>query len=366
MTTPPTFPQDIFPEDRIDPTAGTKETEYHVERTLGVIGHVRGIAKKRHWRYLRQEGVPAREAFVKIREFYELPENAPVVCLKDDWAVWAGEGEPSGPAFEQEPHYGTFPDEETLETRNGHSAVDPILAEVLKNAPPGTVLSAGDEKVVIAIEAGEREAALKEAANAKHAKKIDETLQETWAYSTKDIADHSAMRARYGARADAPIVTDQSGDIAAIWLGKGAPPRAAFPNPEIDAMSRRLAAHGFVSSKPTNGFVEEARRLSEGVREGRLCPVCGEPKGSVLRPGVSCTGESHPNALDYTAPPDVSPHVPSAALNDMGLKIYRLSRNVLFTVPFREYLLKVSDSLHAEAARMELAKVRKNFDSRNG
>lgn len=406
------LPEEIFPEDKIDPTAGTKENEYHVERTLGVVGHVRTIAKKRQWRYLVQEGVRPAEAMQKIRDFYQLPESALVVYQGDTWAVWSGEGEPSSKAFEPEtlpeatpapllrdgigfdvtaldsareyraawplnsgPVHGTFPDEETLETRNGHSPVDPVLAEVAKNAPPGTVLESTQAEILKAT--AENGVQHGWSTNVSDNELRDtKGFTDTWAYSTKTdhLADPASMRARFKTRPDAPIET--RGDIAAVWLGEGAPPRAAFP--EIGSQPK---------PPPPNGIDKNGRLIpvpsgsfsSGGATDGSTCSVCGEPLGSVLRPGYSCMGPFHTKAtspgitqltgdLDTraTKPVEVSPHVPSAALNDMGLKIYGLSKNPLFSKDFREYLVRVSDSLHAEAARIELAKVRKNFDSRNG
>jgi hypothetical protein len=284
-----TFPDEIFPEDKIDPTVAGKDAEMSVEQTLGIVGHVKTSTKKRkNWRYLRQDVSDNLEAAeTNIREFYGLPSSATVVHRGSEWAVWAAAGDPTSEAFEPEP-------ESKPESH-------PILSEVLKNAPSGTALE---------IEAGARDAAFGEA----NAKKIDEKLRETWAYSTNNVEDLVAMRERYGAGPDAPVEMHTKGDIAAIWLGKGPPTRPAFPG-ESSVPAK--------VSQSTNG-----------------------------------------NGASSVIPVKVSPFAPAAALNDMGIKFYALSKEPLFTDGFRKFLLQVSDSLHAEAARMELSKVRQTFDGR--
>lgn len=338
-----TFPDEIFPEDKIDPTV-SKDVKMSVEETLGVMGHVKAMTRKRkkNWRFLVQEDVSANDldgAANKIREFYELPKSAPVAHQGNVWAVWAGEGGPTAAAFESEP--------EPLAVAYAGPAVEfeadqTLLAEVLKNAPPGTIVGEGDHAKTVAMLEAKR-------------------LRETWAYSTKDIADQASMRERFQVRYDAPIELDPNGgDVAAIWLGKGAPTRPAFPD---------VAQLKSDVTKP-NGVVPPGAFSSGGARDGSLCSVCGEPAGSVLRHGHSCTGTSHTSHASEVAPDDlpkpvrVSPFVPSAALNDMGLKLYGMSKEPVFNETFRKFLLQVSDSLHAEAARIELTKVRKSFDGR--
>jgi hypothetical protein len=94
-----TLPTDIFPEDKIDPTV-KKQNEMSVEDTLGIIGHLRRATKNRSlWRYLVVSGEEDGAAHVRVT--YDLPATAPVAHKGQEWAVWAGEGAPSCPAFEE-------------------------------------------------------------------------------------------------------------------------------------------------------------------------------------------------------------------------------------------------------------------------
>lgn len=294
------FPEDIFPEDKKDPTAGAKEPEYHVERTLGVMGHVRTIAKKRKWLFLQIEAGSTKAGEVShIREFYKLP-NAPVTHQNGMWAIWSGEGEPTVEAFP-----------ETDEN------------EMAAAASPGTVVATQ--------EAADLKATMDEVAKRKAGTLILDEANETWAYTSNTSSPIGEIRRRFKAGASAPFEVHPSGDIAAVWLGKGAPARPAFP--------------------------AEAGRIPNGhpaISNGHAAPVT---------PGITqLDGTLEAPATPAVKPVSVSPFAPGNALNEMGLKLYGMSKEEVFSDDFRAFLKRCSDSLHAEAARFDVAKVRASFD----
>jgi len=345
---------EIFPEDKLDPTAGTKEQEYHVERTLGVIGHVRSIAKKRKWQYLKIEAVEAvADPAAHVRSFYKLPETAVVAHKEDTWAVWSGEGEPTDEAFPEYEAIDEGPGSEFLKGLQARLKIEKSAAEYTKPSEPpreGSVALAGgsglndhlddpgrNRDFAAEGERSSRNAAYKRAESDAAYEASVKTDQEAWAYSTVDISNHDAMRLRYKTRENAPIATHPSMDIAAIWLGKGTPTRPAFPDVQPAP-----------SGLKTNG--------------GPL------PNGTSLKDFTPITPHvTHPNPTndrDLPAPPKVSPHVPSAPLNELAIKLYYLSKEPLYTAEFRAWALRVSDSLHAEAARIELNAMRSKLDAR--
>jgi hypothetical protein len=288
-----TLPIDIFPEDTTDPTVDPKKFDMSVEETLGIVGHVRAATRKRPaWRKLKIEHADPRleGGNVTPKELicrtYELPETAPIVRQDDIWAVWAGDGEPTCPAFDQE-------EEETV------SPVQ-VRAQVDRNV-----------ETVAMLEAGERTIALDEASRKANAERINSALKETWAYSTKDIGDHVALRSRHRAKPGAIIEKHPNGDIEAIWLGIGSPSRPAFP----ELRAREPAPMPFQD--------------------------------------VNANGNSRVKVSS----------VPETTLHDMGLKLYGLSQEQVFSEKTRSILLRISDELHAEASKIETARVRKNFDS---
>ena len=59
-----TFPSEIFPEDKTDPTV-KKQNEMSIEDTLGIIGHVKRATRKRSWRYFVVQ--PGEDGAAKVR-----------------------------------------------------------------------------------------------------------------------------------------------------------------------------------------------------------------------------------------------------------------------------------------------------------
>jgi hypothetical protein len=297
----------IFPENTLDPTAGTKEQEYHVERTLGVMGHIRGIARKRKWLFL-QIGDEIDSKVSYIRDFYKLP-TAPVTHKNGLWAIWSGDGEPTSEAFAEVGE----------------------LDEMVAAAPPGTFMVAIQE-------AADLKSTMDEVAKRKAGTPILDAANETWAY-TSNIPEYVSddpvgafrkIRHRYKAARgdDAPVEIHPSGDIAAVWLGKGTPARPAFP--------------GTQPLPKTNGHTALVDAPPVGVPIGEL------------------------DAPPPVKPIPVSPFAPGNALNKMGLELYGMSKEEVFSEEFRGYLRRVSDSMHAEAARFDLMKVRAGFDRTYG
>jgi hypothetical protein len=339
---------EIFPEDKIDPTAGAKEEQYPVERTLGTMGHIRTIAKKRKWQYLNESEMPegSSTAVSYIRKFYSQPETAAVTHKDGVWAVWSDEGEPTTEAFPEYTAIDEGPGAEFLKSLQARLGVEQKAAEFVKAQTPSEPTKEGSvaalpvapyRDLAAESEVTARNAAIQRAKDNAAYEAASKTDQEAWAYSTIDVSNYDAMRLRYGARNDAPIVPHPDQDIAAIWLGKGAPTRPAFP-----------------FAQPVNGHVTHPVPTSDN-NTGSTPPTFPAPVGPTI------PAEQLPRPV---ARAKVSPHVPSAPLNEMGIKFYDLSKEGAYSAEFRAWLLQVSDVLHAEAARIELAKMREKLDLR--
>lgn len=126
----------------------------------------------------------------------------------------------------------------------------------------------------------------------------------------------------------------------AAWIGEGTPDANPFGSdeaPEPDAVVLKA-------------IVEEAP-------PGTVLSVAGDLTKS--RNGSSHTTPDLPQKVK------VSPHVPSAALNDMGLRLYAMSKEQVYSEPFRKFLLQVSDAIHAEASKIDLVKVRASYDRKS-
>jgi hypothetical protein len=125
---------------------------------------------------------------------------------------------------------------------------------------------------------------------------------DVWAYSS-NVDGALQLRKRYE-RPDAPIAEHPTGGIYAIWLGDGPPTRPAFPGAAVKS-----------SVKP-------------------------EPVKSAT--------------------------IPENALHDAGLKLYKMSCDPVFSVDeqLRRKLLQMSDILHAEAARFEVARIRAALENK--
>jgi hypothetical protein len=362
------IPKEVFPENKLDPTVD-KNVAMSVEQTMGVVNHLKVVTRKRrqNWRYL----VQADGTAAAVRKFYELPENAPVIQQGNEWAAWAGTGEPDVEPFDP---VEVVPEETTAT----------VLAEVLANAPPGTVTEMWDPRTATekmnADKTALKEAAARmaayERARAGRIGKPD-VSKETWAYSTNlppTAEAIEAMRERYGASADAPIEQHPDGDIVAIWLGKGAPPRSAFP--EVQRAPAGLlripdtgtvTVHSFpvegegpfpANTNPVPGVIGA---LLQDARDARDAKANGG-NGNVTTPAPAPAMTEPPPDL----PKKVKIIVPETTLHDMALRLYGMSQESCFNEPLRKFLLHVSDSLHAEAGKLEVAKVRSNFNQRYG
>jgi hypothetical protein len=339
---------EIFPEDKIDPTAGAKEEQYPVERTLGVMGHVRVIAKKRKWQFLHESQMPegsstpngSSGAVTFIRKFYSQPETAAVTHKDGVWAVWSDEGEPTTEAFPEYTPVDEGPGSEFLKSLQARLGQKP--SEPTKEGSVAALPAAPYRDLAAEGEATARTAAFKRVESDEAYETASKAGQEAWAFSSIKINDHAAMRRRYGTSNDAVIEMHPTGRLAAIWLGKSTPTRPAFP----DVQPVAAAA---VSYQPVPEYTRHEQK--NGNNGGPTPPAFPAPIGS--------TDEQLP------LPVKVSGHAPSAALNQMGVKLYGLSKEGIYSPQFREWLQRVSDGLHAEAARIELGLMRAKLDARD-
>jgi hypothetical protein len=352
---------EIFPEDKIDPTAGAKEEQYPVERTLGAMGHIRTIAKKRKWQYLsltgenvtRQDITEAGGEVSFIRKFFSQPDTAAVTHKDGVWAVWSGDGEPTIEAFPEYMPVDQGPGSEFLKGLQARLGVEQRAAEYAKAQTPGEPTKEGavafaggtglnDHSVRdfdAESEATARNAAIKRAESDAAYAAASKMGQDAWAFSSLDITNHDAMRARYKTRADAPIEMHPTGGVAAIWLGDGEPTRPAFP--DVQPVGNRL------HSERKNGTHDAGTHI--GTPPAFPTPPILIPVDQLPKPAMKAK---------------VSPHAPSAPLNEMGIKFYDLSKETVYSPEFRAWLQRVSDTLHAEAARIELSKMREKRDAR--
>ena len=354
---------EIFPEDKIDPTAGAKEEQYPVERTLGVMGHVRAIAKKRKWQYLNESEMPegSSTAVTFIRKFYKQPETAAVTHKDGIWAVWSGEGEPTDDAFPEYEPIDQGPGSEFLKGLQARLGIEKRAEEFVKAQTPsepqkeGAVAFASSSGLNdhdirdfdAESEATARAAAFKRVASEESYETASKAGQEAWAFSSINIYDHAAMRRRFGTGHDAVIEMHPTGRLAAIWLGKSKPTRPAF----LDVQPAPEGLH-------KNGTLPNGTNLDD-FHAAPMPPV-PPPFIDDITPS-----KTRPPTDDLPRPVKVSGHVPSAALNEMGVKLYGMSKEHLYSEKLRQYLANVSDSLHAEAARIELGKMREKLDARD-
>jgi len=357
---------EIFPEDKTDPTVTGKE--FHVEQTLGVMAHVRVIAKKRKWQFLQIDSADAETTkkvtevggeVSYIRSFYQLPETAAVTHKDGVWAVWSGEGEPTTEAFPEYAPVDEGPGSEFLKGLQARLGIEQKAAEFVKAQEPGEPVKEGavalalsplaaedsKERLLLEGESAARNAAYKRAQSDAAYETSSKSGQNAWAYSSIHVTDHVAMRRRYGTGNDAVIEMHPSGGIAAIWLGKNAPTRPAFP--DVQPAPEGLGLRKQNGTNINDFHAEPMPPVPAAV------PTVPAPFLDSLVPS------------DLPPPVKVSGHVPSAALNEMGVKLYGLSKEPLYSAEFRQYLSKVSDSLHAEAARIELSKMRAKLDARD-
>jgi hypothetical protein len=317
------IPDEIFPQDKLDPTVSPQDMS--VERTLGVMSHVKAMTSKRRtgpqWRYQVIEPRPDHEDDESqphtIRRTYGLPDTAFVANRGTEWAVWTGAGKPETDPFE------TFEEPPA-------PAPDALLAAVLASAPEGTGATTAAPQGTLSPaakkEADERMAAYESARLARLGAALQPSMDK-WSYWTEGELTASALRTHFETRGDAPFILHPGGDIAAVWRGKGEPTRQAFPDP--------------IKFEPATTPKEPAPMPFQGIRQ-----IEGDLDGYV--------GPA-------PEPVKVFKHAPSAALNEMGVKLYGLSQEPLYAEGFRKFLLQVSDALHAEAAKIELAKMRERM-----
>jgi len=391
---------EIFPEDKIDPTVEHKE--FHVEQTLGVMGHVRAIAKKRKWQYLNESEMPEGASISFIRKFYSQPETAAVTQKDGVWAVWSGEGEPTDDAFPEYTPIDEGPGSEFLKGLQARLGIKPGESKegAVVALPPPAPDSVSVQLRAVEAETTARNAAFKRAKDDEAYESASKAGQEVWAYSSIKIDDHVAMRRRYGTTNDAVIMMHPSGGIAAIWLGKGAPTRPAFPDVQQAPPGLKVpdtgapTTHSFpaedegpfpAKAQPPTGVIgailKDAQERKNGTSNtGHVPPTFPAPVGGspldefhaapmppVPPPFIDdiTPSKTRPPTDDLPKPVKVSGHVPSAALNEMGVKLYGMSKEPLYSEKLRQYLANVSDSLHAEAARIELSKMREKLDARD-
>jgi len=100
--------------------------------------------------------------------------------------------------------------------------------------------------------------------------------------------------------------------IAAVWVGEGLPTKPAFPTTRL--------------------------------RAGR---------------------DSEPTTKDQPFRRVKVTSVPESALHEMGLQLYSMSKEDVFSVSLRAVLLEMSNALHAEAGKIETARVRAVFDRKS-
>jgi len=300
-------PDNIFPVEKLDATI--KSQDVSVEETLGMVGHVRALTRKRNqWRYVNVEepirfppSKPGEEpryltkenaSAVTVREFFELPVTAAVYHNGHSWAAWAGKGDPTTDAFEK--------DEPIVTEGVTTSSITQEIAERWAR-------DSGNSKDVDAQASRPRLAAELVAGKTAETGNASETgnTRETgnaWYYSSK-ILTARELRAHFGFSAEAPFQLNQQGDIAAVWSGTAPPGKDAFP---------------VVSTIRTESRSEARER-----------------------------------EVDLLNPED--------ELHAIAMRLFELSeRNVdnWYGVVLRDQLLPLSDQLHAHASRVTIARKR--------
>jgi hypothetical protein len=268
----------------MDPTTAHEKKDFPVERTLGIVGHIRGVTRNRLWRYIKEEALLASDrnvetaispgaAFyaVAVRAFYAVDLAAPVEHQGDTWAVWTGTGEPDSPAFE--------PDEPAPEP--GVSQVDMLATGFSVHG-----FAALNHDIVI-------------------------------------------------------LAEDEPAPAPAATASPGASDSCGPPGPTC-----------------TKIFDPSARFW---------CADCGRVFEPVATPAA--TKESR-----VVQGPVTTPVRSATTLHNLGLKLYRMAKELETEAgpsgsgpewnlsPAIEALLKASDEIHAEAARLELKDLRKALD----
>jgi hypothetical protein len=263
-------PHEVFPEDTLDPTVSGQKMS--VEQTMGTVGYLRGITRKRsNWRFLVQnDPFPGSraEGAEKIRKTYGLPETAPVRNHGKEWAVWAGKGEPDFEPFET-------PDTVPAEAMAGMQELVEALPEVAKQIVDVFVPSPSPAISTPPVPA------------------------RGWEYSSKAPLTAEALRERKQARADAPVVFSQSRKMAAIWVGEGDPTsRAIFPDvPPI--VAQELVVDPEKPSLVADSDTPESALHETGMQLYRLSedPVYSEPLRKFL---LSASNAMHAEAAKIT------------------------------------------------------------------
>jgi hypothetical protein len=368
-------PNEIFPDDRPDPTIDPKKSEMPVEDTLAIVNHVRVVARKRAaWRYLAIELNEGENVNPEktIREKYEAPDTALVVHQGNTWAVWTGEGEPTSEAFEPpltpeeaKTFAGMFADDydrvaagaifEDTDPADDHASMKASLAALGGQTPapstrpdPAADLhamagTAADDLVAGLVAKGlggsgsalprwpvtEHISAARVEYEKTRAERIKKELEATprWVYAAAS-ANETEFRARFNANPDAPVMTDSTGKIMAVWVGDVPPRRPAFQDNVL-----LVPAPGAASAQVPSRTPAPAPSAPPAPRK----PVD--------------TGEQ----------PVARPEV---ALNKEGLRLFKLSRDPAFSVESQKALIMASNLLHAEAHRIEITMIRMNFIAR--
>lgn len=164
---------------------------------------------------------------------------------------------------------------------------------------------------------------------------------------------------------DAPVVRSPDGSEWAVWAGEGEPDRPAF-EAEMTVVERERA---WALSSETSAATEPGGAASTNeLRELRVA-ACGDGI-TQLTGGPFGAAAKAAQEKPKVAPP-ASPH----ELNELGLKLWKLSKDIgdlktpeggvsFYVDDAVKCLRKASDHLHAEASSIELAKVREALDKK--
>ena len=175
---------------------------------------------------------------------------------------------------------------------------------------------------------------------------------------------------RFYAKALAPsgtpyVARSPDGSEWAVWAGEGEPDRPAF-EAEMTVVERERA---WALSSETSAATEPGGAASTNeLRELRVA-ACGDGI-TQLTGGPFGAAAKAAQEKPKVAPP-ASPH----ELNELGLKLWKLSKDIgdlktpeggvsSYVDDAVKCLRKASDHLHAEASSIELAKVREALDKK--
>jgi hypothetical protein len=135
----------------------------------------------------------------------------------------------------------------------------------------------------------------------------------------------ASIRVLFNAAEDAPV--EHNGDTWAVWTGPGARP----------------------AETPFTGELEEGSIETPALTDPAPAPATPEPV-ITEKPARRISARAV-----FAGEND---------LRDIGIQLYELSKDEGYTEELRRLLLDMSDNLHAEASRIELARVRRQLDSR--